>query len=98
MAASSRMKIVLCSISVVPFLALSAQAQDAGRAGGLPPSAAAAMGSPSQNAGTPPQQAMRGAPPQGARGGPTGAPQQGHYVAHGPVPHRDWGGHAYRGN
>ncbi|MGY8683542.1 hypothetical protein Q2941_38065 [Bradyrhizobium sp. UFLA05-153] len=104
MRASSRMKIIIPLVSVVSLLALSAQAQDsnAGR-GGQPPGPGAGA-PPHANAphatrqGPPPQQATRVAPPQGAHQGPAGGPPQGRYVARGPVPQRDWGGHAYRGN
>jgi hypothetical protein len=102
MRASSRMKIMIPLVSAVSLLALSAQAQDAGPGrGGQSPDAGA---SPQNNApqtmrkGPPPQQATRNASPQGAHQGPAGGPPQGRYVAHGPMPQRDWGGHAYRGN
>ena len=104
MRASSRMKIIIPLVSAVSLLALSAQAQDsnAGR-GGQPPGPGAGA-PPHANAphatrqGPPPQQATRVAPPQGAHQGPAGGPPQGRYVARGPMPQRDWGGHAYRGN
>jgi hypothetical protein len=102
MRASSRMKIIIPLVSAVSLLALSAQAQDAGLGRGGQPSG---VGAPPQNSappttrkGPPPQQATRTAPPQGAHQGPGGGPPQGRYVARGPVPQRDWGGRAYRGN
>lgn len=78
----------------------------AGPAAGAPPPA-------HQNVrkGPPPQQAARPAPqaggqPRAAGPGPnpnpapraTGGPPPGRYVARGPAPARDWGGHTYRGN
>ena len=101
MRASSRMKIIIPVASAMSLLALSAQAQDAtiGKppAPGAPPPASASQ---PMRKGPPPQQATRPAPPPGGQAhvnsGRSGPPN--HYVARGPAPSRNWGGHAYRGN
>jgi hypothetical protein len=99
MRASSRMKMIIPLVSAVSLFALSAHAQDSrgaqppGQGAGGPP-----QGNAPQSRKGPPQQATRAAPPQGAHQGPPGGPPPGRYVARGPVPQRDWGGHAYRGN
>ena len=111
MRASSRMKIVIPLVSAMSLLALSAQAQEqqAPPKGGQPPAVGGsppAHGNAPQNMrkGPPPQQAARPAPPPGAgpvHNGPphaAGGPPPGHYAARGPMPTRNWGGHAYRGH
>jgi hypothetical protein len=110
MSASSRMKIIIPLVSAMSLLALSAQAQDAGpKRDGQGPGAGAPPQNNQQNMrkGPPPQQAARPGPQPGgpvhAGPGPgagphgPGGPPPGRY-ARGPVPARDWGGHAYRGN
>jgi hypothetical protein len=107
MRASGRLKIVIPLVSAISLVALSAQAQDAGnvRQGGQP------SGAPPQNGHAAPPQPGRGGPaqpnvgavhPQGAphaRVNPgAGGPPQARYVARGPVPTRDFGGHPYRGH
>jgi hypothetical protein len=104
------MKIVIPLVSAMSLLAVSAQAQaqDAGppRHEGHP-QAGPGAGVPPQNMhkGPQQQQAARPGPQPGGQplaGGPSphhaGGPPPGRYMARGPAPARDWGGHAYRGN
>lgn len=112
MSASSRMKIIIPVVSAMSLFALSAQAQDARppRDAGQPPAGAAPQNNQPMRRGPPPQQAARPAPQPGGQphaGGPgqrgpgphaVGGPPPGRYMARGPAPARDWGGHAYRGN
>lgn len=101
---SSRLKIIIPVISAMSLLALSAQAQDAAigkqpAQGGAPPPNNAPQ---TMRKGPPPQQAVRPAPGGQAHVntghiGPAGRPP-GRYVARGPAPVRNWGGHGYRGH
>lgn len=91
MSAFSRKKIIIPVISAMSLLAFSAQGQDA---------------APPKGASQPPVQAARPVPQPGGQahmapgphraGGPP--PGSGRYMARGPAPARDWGGHAYRGH
>jgi len=113
MSASSRMKIIIPVVSAMSLLALSAQAQDAAlpKGPGQPPGQGAGAPPPNQNMRKgPPPQAARTVPQPGGQAhvvpgpgpGPHGAggppPGPGRYMARGPAPARDWGGHPYRGN
>ncbi|WP_025036198.1 hypothetical protein [Bradyrhizobium sp. DOA9] len=92
MSASKHIKIFIPLVSAMSLLALSAQAQEARppREAVQPPAGPAAGAPPQSN-----QNVRRDRPPQQAA---RPAPQPGRHYARGPVPERDWGGHAYRGN
>lgn len=106
MNASSRMKIIIPVVSAMSLLAFSAQAQDAGapKGAGQPPGQGAGAPLPANQTmrkGPPPQQAGHSVrqPDGQARMAPGPGPHgPGRYMARGPVPARDWGGQAYRGN
>jgi len=99
MSRSSRMRVVLPAVSLLAMLAVSAHAQDANHRSNLPPGShpPPAAKPPAARAVTP--RAPGGAGVAAAHvgghvGGPAGAPR----MHGGPMPGRNFAGHAYRGH